>query len=407
MHIDRIPDNSILGKDIVNYRGGYDLKKRGTTLTEENIGQLKSQGYQYILITDKMEQQNEFESLNQISTYRNTLINKFVSEFRDTVIDEQKYRELRLDELLTYKQDSISRTYFEKIANDTIPNDFTITLYKEIGNIFDLIESMDEIKINLTENRNQKVNVFDHMVDCGIYYLAMAIELLRWKDIQPKIEHKNAVLRGALGAMLHDIGYLHKKLLNIYNEILETHQLSDAYDKRLYKHILISANIISALSTPYISEAKTMCKEHHCYEDGSGIPKDMKPSIEASRILSVIDNYDILTNEWFGRKMFNRQSVLQFIDRNKIILFNFEITEAFFKIILPYAIGEKIVLCDKNNKKLFYAEVKGYKNNKTFLPEVIITETTDGKKIDPPRIKDLNDLPNIIIGELSDYLIYK
>ncbi len=56
------------------------------------------------------------------------------------------------------------------------------------------------------------------------------------------------------------------------------------------------------------------------------------------------------------------------IDRDKLLLFNFEIAEAFFKIICPYAIGEKI---------------------------------------NSPQVKDLNTYYNIIIGELSDYLIYK
>ncbi len=406
VHIDHVKEGSILGKDIVNYLGGYDLKKKGTTLSGENIKQLKSQGYHYLLLTDGNHKIDEFDFLNQVSAHRNALINKFVSTLGETVIDESKYNDLQKDELLSYKNSRTARILFEKVAQNTLPNNFIISLYKEIDTIYNLINSMDEIKINLTENRNQKVCIFGHMVDCGIYYMAIAIKLLRQKKEPPKIEQQNAILRGALGAMLHDIGYLHKKLIDLHKNIIKNNKLSDTYNKQFYKHIIVSANIIGALSTPYISESKVMCKEHHCYLDGSGLPKETKLTSEPSKILSVIDNYDILINEWFGRKNFSRQSVIFFINQYNGILFDKKITDTFLSIIRPYAINEKIILCNKKKEKLFNAEVIGYNDSKNLLPEVNIFETADGKKISPVQKKDLSQFPNIMIGELSDYLTY-
>lgn len=404
VHIDKVQEGAILGKDIVNYKGGYDLKKKGTTLTTDNIKQLKAQGYHYILITDQVQQSNEFHFLNQLSAYRNNMVNKFVTKFKGIIIDERKYNDLQIDELLKYKNDRISKTYFEKIAQDTIPNEFIINLYKEIDTIYDLIDNEDDIKINLTENRNQSVCIFGHMIDCGIYYMAVAIKMQRQKGIPPKIEHKNAILRGALGAMLHDIGYLHKKLDDIHNEIIHKNKLSNEYDSRLYKHIIVSSNIIGALSTPYISEAKVMCREHHCYLNKSGIPKDTAPSSPASKILSVIDTYDILSNEWFGRRNYNRQSVIQYLQKNKGTLFDPMIVETFLDILRPYTEDEKLILCNKKNEPMFYAAVTKY-NIKQRLPEIRIYQTADGKKVDPQQVKNLSEYPNIIVGELSDYNI--
>lgn len=127
------------------------------------------------------------------------------------------------------------------------------------------------------------------------------------------------------GAMLHDIGKM-----AIPDSILLKPGPLDADEWKIMKmHPVYARDMLSEIS--FLKSAVTIPYFHHEKWDGSGYPTGLKGGdipIEA-RIFTIIDVWDALLSDRPYRKGWPKEKVFQYMEENKEIYFDPEITDIF------------------------------------------------------------------------------
>ncbi len=133
----------------------------------------------------------------------------------------------------------------------------------------------------------------------------------------------------ALLAALHDIG----KVAIPEEIIVKPADLSPEEWQIIQKHPEIGFRI--AGSSPELAPIAEAILAHHEWWNGTGYPRKLKgkeiPLI--SRIISVVDAYDVITNGRPYKKKLSREAALEELRRNAGTQFDPELIEMFFKIV--------------------------------------------------------------------------
>ena len=133
-------------------------------------------------------------------------------------------------------------------------------------------------------------------------------------------------------AEVHDIGKI-----SISKEILEKpRELDELEWNEIRKHPEIGYRI--AKSIPELADIAELILYHHERWDGKGYPHELKgeeiPLL--SRIFSVVDVYDAITQNKPHRKAMCLNEAIDFLLENKGIQFDPYIVDSFIKILLQY-----------------------------------------------------------------------
>lgn len=133
-------------------------------------------------------------------------------------------------------------------------------------------------------------------------------------------------------AEIHDIGKI-----SIPKEILEKPgQLNELEWNEVKKHPETGYRI--AKSIPELSDIAELILYHHERWDGNGYPHGLKreeiPFL--SRIFSIVDVYDAITQDKPHRKAMSLDEAVDFLTKNKGIIFDPYLVDCFIKILLQY-----------------------------------------------------------------------
>jgi HD-GYP domain-containing protein (c-di-GMP phosphodiesterase class II) len=134
-----------------------------------------------------------------------------------------------------------------------------------------------------------------------------------------------------VSSFFHDIGKIH-----IPDHILQKPGKLDDHEWEIMKqHPQYGQCIIDKLNVPYGNEVSLYIRHHHEFWDGSGYPdqlsRDKIPFV--SRIISLVDSYDAITETRPYRKTLRHDQALEIMQREVGTKFDPYLSKLFFKTI--------------------------------------------------------------------------
>ncbi len=294
---------------------------------------------------------------------------------------------------------------------------------------------IDKVSVNLNDNRIESSYLFNHMANCGIYFLAT---IARYNaDLKargavcsdakfgPGIDHnkrKNMlfffsdeeIASGALGAFMHDIGYLHDGMPDI---LFKQGSISPEEHSILKKHVEVSMNVVQHhiffANRPL---AKHVIENHHERVNKKGYPKQRGNLHVFSQILGMIDCFDSMTQDRPWRKKFSRAKVLEWMYDNSEQkaeadgsihepMFDRELVRCFERVLMLYENGEVVDLYHaKTATPVFRCRVKEQNPGRPDRPVVELTCChADPARNVEGKIINLLNMPDLYMGESSDF----
>jgi putative nucleotidyltransferase with HDIG domain len=214
-------------------------------------------------------------------------------------------------------------------------------------------------------------------------------------------------------ALLHDVGEI-----KVPQAILDKHSrgLTPEEKKQMEMHTQYGAEIL--LNTPDIpGMAIEVARSHHERVNGKGYPKGLR-DIEInyfSRLVSIVDVYEIVTNHPGAKVPVSCQDALKSIYMMRGSFFDRDLVEEFIKCLGIYPIGSVVEL---NTGEI--AIVVSTKPGMQLLPTIMIVKDDNGFRYQPHIIslelfKETEGLsklyitkvidPNSVGIDLSDYMI--
>ncbi len=306
---------------------------------------------------------------------------------------------------------------------------------------YDLIEKefapheIDKVQLNLNDNRIEGSYLFNHMANCGLYFLAT---LQRYNaDLKkkgavsselkysPGFDHKKRketlffysdeeVMSGTLAAFMHDVGYLHDGMAEI---LFKDGRIGPEEHNILKKHVEVTMNVIQYhiffTNRPL---AKTTIENHHERLDGSGYPKHKTKLHTFAKILGMIDCFDSMVIDRPWRKKFSRAKVLEWLyDSSEVKttpdgtivepMFDRDLVIAFEQILMLYEVGEVVDLYHvKSTDPIFKCVIKEQNKGRPDRPVVeLIKCYTDPNKQVEGKVLNLKNLKDLYLGESTDF----
>lgn len=255
-----------------------------------------------------------------------------------------------------------------------------IQLELVVKDMINQLLSTDSLITNLTEIRSINDYTFGHSVNVGILSIITGISIDFSKD---------TLLELGLGAILHDIGKtrVSMKVLN------KPGRLTDEEYNEIKKHTLIGFDIIQN-SEKLDESISFIALNHHERYDGKGYPNRLKGEDIPlfSRIVSVADVYDALTNDRVYRAKLKKNQAIEYITSTTDKQFDPEIVDKLMSRISVYSIGEGILL--STGQKGYIISIDAQAPTR---PTVRITHNENGKNLQKRYNIDLVRKTNIKI----------
>lgn len=295
--------------------------------------------------------------------------------------------------------------------------------------------NIDKLQLNLSDNRTEGSYIFNHMANCGLYFLAT---IARYNaDLKSKgavsselkfsagFDHERRKrttfffsdeesISGALGSFMHDIGYLHSGMPEI---LANPNVLTKEQHGILKNHVQVSMNILQF--HPFFETkplSMNVIENHHERLDGTGYPRGRKNFHIFSRILSIIDCFDSMTTDRPWRKKFARSKVLQWLYDNssessspqgdiKSPFFDRQLVMAFERILLLYEQGEVLdIYHEKATAPVFRCVITDYNAGRPDRPIVELMHCySDPAKEVKGKVVNLLNTRELYLGESTDF----
>lgn len=338
--INAVSPGSVIAKDILDSEG-RTLISKGTIFRERFINPLQEIGIDEISIEDNNQKSIEIVEKIQESLH----------------IDDIIYEKTRVQAQMQVKRIMVKFGTMGQI------NVFKINAIVE--NIIEQLLSKKDIVLTLSKLRSIDDYTYEHSVNVCVVALIVGIDLNLDKESLENL---------GVGAILHDIGKV-----GISEDILKKpSRLSNDEFEEIKKHTKYGYEIL--MKTNVSEEAAQIALYHHEKFDGTGYTKGLKekniPLL--SRIVSVADVYDAMSNERVYKHKMSPDKVYKEIIRLGGKHFDSEIMERFVRHLSLYPVGIGIVL-NTNHKGVVIGQNK-------LLPESPIIRLFRKDKKD---IKDL------------------
>ncbi len=236
-----------------------------------------------------------------------------------------------------------------------------------IKDIINQILSTENLILNLLEIRSIDDYTFIHSINVGILSMITGI-IMNFS--------RHTLLDLGLGAILHDIGKT-RVPLDILNK---RGRLTDKEYSEIKKHTLKGFDIIQN-SGKLNEDSSSIALNHHERYDGKGYPNGLKGEDIPlfSRIVSVMDVYDALTNNRVYRPKVKKNEAIDYIISMSDKQFDPNIVKSLTSNISAYSIGQGILL--STGQKGYILNISS--KNPT-RPLVRITHNVNGKKLNRP-----------------------
>ena len=215
-------------------------------------------------------------------------------------------------------------------------------------------------------------------------------------------------------ALLHDVGEI-----KVPQAILDKHSrgLTPEEKKEMEKHTEYGAELLS--KTPSIPKvAIEVARSHHERVNGKGYPKGLQGEAinYFSRLISIVDVYEIVTNHPGATVHVSCADALKSIYMMRGNFFDSELVEEFIKCLGIYPIGSVVEL---NSGEV--AIVISTKPGKHLLPTIMVIKDSKGVVLQQPQVINLEHFkekeglarlyiakvvdPNAVGIDLSEYMI--
>lgn len=133
-----------------------------------------------------------------------------------------------------------------------------------------------------------------------------------------------------MSSPMHDIGKI-----GIPDAILmKPAILTDEERNIMRTHTTIGYNMLKASNRPLLKTSAIIARDHHEFWNGSGYPRGISGNeIHLSaRIVCLADIFDALSSRRVYKEPWEEQDVIDFIHKNTGIIFDPDVSEAFFKV---------------------------------------------------------------------------
>lgn len=304
--INDLSPGNILAKDILDFEGRM-LISNGTVIRDGIISRLKDLGINEVYIND-----NNKEFIDKEDEIKKSLH-----------IDDIIYEKTRMQAQMQVKKIMIK---FSTLGHMNV-NKINII----IEDIIQQLLSKKDIVLTLSKLRSIDDYTYEHSVNVCVLSLLVGVDLLLDKESLKSL---------GVGAILHDIGKV-----GIAEDILKKPaKLSHEEYEQIKKHTEYGYDILS--KTDVSEEAAEIALSHHEKYDGSGYPKKIKGSMIPlfSRIVSVSDVYDAISNDRVYRKKISPDKVYKQIIQFGNKHFDINIMEKFINHLSLYPIGTGVIL---------------------------------------------------------------
>ncbi|MEW6200923.1 MAG: HD domain-containing phosphohydrolase [bacterium] len=450
-------DQVILARPVILGTGvkGFNA---GLPVTERVIAMLKKLGFNEVWVCASEEELHQIISGDDETAVEVTQREKFIgikdnisSALADIMTEKDPQREIlkiksvsrstilmKRGELTKINPDRPSwevrdlKKFSESIISTAKLEEFLKTCRDLLDNEFSS-RSINKIRLNLNDARTEETYLFNHMTNCGLYFLATAAKynavmkskgavssaLKYSRDFKRKegtlfFFTDDELLSGALAAFMHDVGYLHDGMPEI---LFKKGTLTKEEHGVLNKHVVVSMNIVG-YHTFFATRplAMSTIENHHERLDGSGYPRGRKNFHTFSRIISIIDVFDSMVNDRPWRKKFARGKVLEWLYQNSEATsdpsgkiaegqFDRELFLCFEGILGLYEIGETVDLYHvKTSTPVFRANIKENNPERPDRPvvELISCAADPGRNV-AGKVLNLRAVKDLYVGETTDF----
>ncbi|MGL5614626.1 MAG: HD-GYP domain-containing protein [Sarcina sp.] len=284
---------------------------------------------------------------------------KAVNIYSLYVTDDQTQKEI--DEVISpeLKQKSILLlkdvfTTFDKISNDSTITNNSKKKFKLLEEKEKYLNSLEELSEELYENiiSNKKLMIglvdiktmdaytYQHSLNVAVISIVMGVGF--------KLP-KRKLLDLCMGALLHDIG----KIFIGKDIIQKPSRLTDAEFEAIKNHPKAGYDYLhknDSIST----SSKIVILQHHEKIDGSGYPKGLLGNDInlLAKIVAVADVYDALTSDRPYKLAMCPNEAFEFILSKADSMFDFEVTQIFSKVLVPYAKDSHVKLSNGDVAKV-------------------------------------------------------
>lgn len=291
-----IKGDEVLAQDIIS---DYDvlLMSAGIVLKKEYIHRLEEMGIYYIYVEDEYAEGIEKENITEIKIKEQC----------------QKQIQMILDKFVYCGSSELEAV--KEVAQEII---------------LDLLEQ-PEIMFNVSGVRQKSEAAYSHSINVAALSVFIA---LRMKIRKEKIREI------AIGALLHDIGYVYIKT-DIKNK--KYTEFTEKEQKEMQMHVIYGYSAMEKqdwLSTT----AKDIILHHHECVDGTGYPMhiDREKLRIGSRIVAICDTFDSLIYGNFSEQMQVHEAI-EYIVSNAGTKFDQEVVNVFNRSVAAYPNGTVVL----------------------------------------------------------------
>lgn len=317
--INNIAPGAVVAKPIYN-DNGIMLAPNGMILHEQSIQKLLDLGVSEVHVVYPEQETTRILELYEEAPHIDDII------YYKTRIQAQKLIQKAMDRMLP--ENSIN---MEKIS-------------QMVDEIIEQLLSAKDIILTLSRLRSIDDYTYEHSVNVCVVSLVIGMDLNLDKSILKQL---------GIGALLHDVGKV-----SISEEILKKPaKLTHEEFNEVKSHTDIGYQIL--IKSGVSEEAAQIALYHHEKFDGSGYNRMLKgqdiPLL--SRIVTVADSYDAMSNDRVYRRRIAPDKVYKEIAILGGQHFDYEITERFLRRIDLFPIGTGVVL-NTNHKGVVIAQNK-------------------------------------------------
>jgi response regulator RpfG family c-di-GMP phosphodiesterase len=385
-NIDDISDGMVLGEAIVLPTGKL-LLGAGYQVTQQYKDRLNELGYQTLLIEEPGTEAVRPDTLispqsqNEITDAMNTMAGKLqavATSFRS--VATQDIHKM----IFTHRQD----------LNKHIMN---TSVAKLLEDIIDQVLSQNNTVLNLAVLKKTSGSFFDRVINVTLTALCIG------KKFNFSYDESKLL---AMGALNYHIG-----LTALPKEILEKKNQLTEEEQKIYRQHATYGYLMLAQNAKLSPVSQIVALQHHELQNGTGYPMGLKgnnrPPIKDitqthvihrfAEIVTVADTYHTLLPENYLSRPSSVKEVMGKLIKLSGVYLNSEIVKKLNTIIPVYPVGTRIRITEAPNAQLKKCVGVIAKDNPADLcrPHIILFETTNHKKINPPILIDTAKAPTI------------
>ncbi len=317
--INDISPGTVIAKDIFNSYGTM-LVSKGTVVVDKFIEQLEEIGISEVYVEDDEEEFRRFME----------------DERKKLPIDDVIFEKTRVQAHMQVKKIMVRYSAHSHINLDRI--------HKTIESIIEQLLSRKEILLTLSQLRSIDDYTYEHSVNVSVLSLIVGIDMNVGRDSLNNL---------GIGAMLHDIG----KAVIPDSVLKKPSRLTSLEFDSIKKHAEYGYEILSEIGLP--EEAALIAMHHHEKYDGTGYPGKLKGDKIPlfSRIVSIADVYDAISNDRVYKKKISPDKVYRQIAQLGGSHFDPEVMEKFVSHLALFPTGTGVIL-NTNHKGIVIGQNK-------------------------------------------------